>query len=185
MLAIGLVGALIVLGFVVRSLNNTQDELVQTQADLVRVEEGAAGSAIVSAQVLEISRQIAELEPEISAGLNQAITELENFSNSSLEFNVAVDETVVIDTEITIDRDFSFPVDETLQKVDVPVKVDVPIDLDIDVPINETVPVRAEVPVKLDIPISVDIAETDLKLLADQLAVGLRNVQTVVGDLTG
>ena len=217
-LGIGLLGSIIALGLMVRSLNNTQEELVQTQADLLRVEEGAAGSAIVSAQVLEISRQITELEPQISEGLDQAIVELENFSNSALEFQVAVDETIVIDTEITIDRDFAFPINEVITinetlpinqtvdttieidtglgfqvpvdvtvpvDVDVPVNVDVPIDLDIDVPINETVPVQAEVPINLNIPIEVDIAQTDLKVLADQLAVGLRNVQAVVGDLAG
>ena len=218
MLAIGLLGSIIALGLMVRSLNNTQDELAQTQADLIRVEEGAAGSAIVSAQVLEISRQIAELEPQISEGLNEAIVELEQFSNSSLTFNVAVDETVVIDTSITIDRDFTFPINEVVTideifpidqtvdttieidtglgfqvpvdvsvpvNVEVPVQVDVPINLDVDVPINETVPVQAEVPVKLDVPIQIDIAETELKLLADQLAQGLRQIQEVVGDLAG
>jgi MFS family permease len=217
-LAIGLIGALIGLAIVVSSLNDTKDELAQTRLDLVRIEEGAAGSAIVSAQVLEISRQIAELEPQISEGLDAAIIELENFSNSSIEFNVAVDETIVIDTEITIDRDFSFPIDETITideilpinqtvdttieidtglgfkvpvnvtvpvNVDVPVKVDVPINLDVEVPINETVPVQAEVPINLNVPIEVNIAETDLKVLADQLAQGLRNVQAVVGDLVG
>ena len=224
MLAIGLLGALIALGFVVRSMNNTQNDLVQTQnalaqtqEDLVRVEQGAAGSALVSAQVLEISRQITELAPEIDAGFTEAITELENFSNSTLEFNVAIDETVVIDTEITIDRDFTFPIDETVVidetlpinqtvdttieidtglgfevpvdvsvpvNVEVPVNVDVPIQLDVDVPISETVPISAEVPVKIDVPIEIDIAETDLKSLADQLALGLREIQTVVSGLT-
>ncbi|MFT7476072.1 MAG: EmrB/QacA subfamily drug resistance transporter [Verrucomicrobiales bacterium] len=217
-LAIGLIGALIGLAIVFSSLNDTKDELAFTNAELIRVEEGAAGSAIVSAQVLEIARQISELEPQISEGLDTAIVELENFSNSSIEFNVAVDETVVIDTEITIDRDFSFPIDEIITideiiaidqtvdttieidtglgfkvpvnvtvpvNVDVPVQVDVPIKLDVDVPINETVPVRAEVPINLNVPIEVNIAETDLKVLADQLAEGLRQVQAVVGDLVG
>ena len=203
-LGIVLVGVVIVLGMVVRSLNSTQDELEQAQADLVRVEEGAAGSAIVSAQVIEFARQVGELEPQVSAGLDQAITELETFSNSSLEFAVAIDETVVIDTEITIDRDFSFPIDETINinqavdttieidtglgfevpvDVNVPVNVDVPIQLDVDVPINETVPVVAEVPVNLDVPIEVDIAETELVLLTEQLTVALREIQTVVSDL--
>jgi len=57
--------------------------------------------------------------------------------------------------------------------------------LDVEVPINETVPVNVDVPVKLDVPIEVNIAETDLKVLADQLAEALRNVQAVLGDLTG
>jgi len=217
-LGIGLLGAIIALGVLVASLRSIQGDLEQAEADIVRVEEGAAGSAIVSAQVLEIARQLSELEPQIADGLDQAIVELENFSNSSLSFNVSVDETVVIDTEITIDRDFSFPIDELITideivtidqtvdttieidtgigfsvpvdvtvpvNVDVPVKVDVPIQLDVEVPINETVPVNVDVPVKLDVPIEVNIAETDLKVLADQLAEALRSVQAVLGDLTG
>ncbi len=204
-LAIAVIGLVIVTGLLVRSLNDTRDELAQTQADLERVEQGAAGSALVAAQVLEISRQLTELEPQISEGLDQAITELENFSNSTLEFPVSVDENVVIDTEITIDRDFSFPIDENIpidETVDttieidtglgfevpvdvrVPVQVDVPIQLDVDVPINETVPVRADVPVELDIPVRIDLAETELKTLADQLAEGLRTVQALLGDLS-
>ena len=67
--------------------------------------------------------------------------------------------------------------------MDVPILVDVPISLDVDVPINETVPVNAEIPINLDVPIEIDIAETELQTLADQLALGLRNIQEVVGDL--
>ena len=205
-LGIVLIGVVIALGLVVRSLNDTQNDLAQAQEDLIRVEEGAAGSAIVSAQVIEFARQVGALEPQVSAGLDEAITELETFSNSSLEFAVAIDETVVIDTEITIERDFSFPIDETVpinQTVDttvevdtglgfeipvdiaVPVNVDVPIQLNVDVPINETIPVQAEVPVNLDVPIEVDIAETELRELMEQLAEGLRQIQTVVSDLAG
>ena len=50
-------------------------------------------------------------------------------------------------------------------------------------PINETVPVNAEIPINLDVPIEIDIAETELQTLADQLALGLRNIEEVVGDL--
>ena len=204
-LAVLLLGALVGMWMLLGSLRSTQEDLEQTKADLERVEQGAAGSAIVATQVLEISRQLAELEPTISGGLDQAIVELENFGTSTLEFQVPIDETVVIDTEITIDRDFSFPVRETItidQTVDttieidtgvgfsvpvdvsVPVKVDVPIDLDIDVPINETIPVNAEVPVKLDVPISVNLADTELSTLAEQLAQSLRTVQQLLGELT-
>lgn len=220
---IALIGTMIALALVVFSVRSTQSELAdtraelaQTQEDLTRVEQGAAGSAIVATQVLELTRQLAELEPQISAGLDEAIVELEDFSNSTLEFSVAIDRTVEIDTEITIDRDFQFPINETITinetlpinqtvdttieidtglgfdvpvdvtvpvDVDVPVNVDVPINLDVDVPINETVPVNAEIPINLDVPIEVDIAETDLNTLAEQLANGLREIQTVVGNL--
>ena len=217
---LGTIAALALVVFSLRSarsdLDQVRAELVTTQEDLARVEQGAAGSAIVSTQVLELTRQLADLEPQISEGLNEAITELENFSNSTLEFNVAIDRTVEIDTEITIDRDFQFPINETIEinqtlpinqtvdttieidtglgfevpvdvsvpvDVDVPILVDVPISLDVDVPINETVPVNAEIPINLDVPIEIDIAETELQTLADQLALGLRNIQEVVGDL--
>ena len=83
-LGIVLIGVVIALGLVVRSLNDTQNDLAQAQEDLIRVEEGAAGSAIVSAQVIEFARQVGALEPQVSAGLDEAITELETFSNSCL-----------------------------------------------------------------------------------------------------
>ena len=217
---LGTIAALALVVFSLRSarsdLDQVRAELVTTQEDLARVEQGAAGSAIVSTQVLDLTRQLADLEPQISEGLNEAITELEDFSNSTLEFNVAIDRTVEIDTEITIDRDFQFPINETIEinqtlpinqtvdttieidtglgfevpvdvsvpvDLDVPILVDVPISLDVDVPINETVPVNAEIPINLDVPIEIDIAETELQTLADQLALGLRNIQEVVGDL--
>ncbi|MGI9608363.1 MAG: MFS transporter [Acidimicrobiales bacterium] len=204
-LGIVLLGALVAIGFLVSSLANTRDELDETRADLERVEQGAAGSALVAAQVLEISRQLTELQPQIETGLDQAIVELEDFSNSTLSFSVPIDETVVIDTTIDIQRDFSFPIDETVtidQTVDttieidtglgfqvpvdvsVPVNVDVPIQLDVEVPIDETVPVQAEVPVNLTVPIEIDLAETELKTLAEQLAEGLRTIQSLLGDLS-
>ncbi|RZV45687.1 MAG: MFS transporter [Acidimicrobiales bacterium] len=205
LMGVALVGTLIGLWMLNSSLQDTKDELAQTRADLERVEQGAAGSAIVSAQVIELTRQLAELEPTISDGLNQAITELEEFGTSTLDFQVAVDEMIAIDTDIVIDRTFSFPIDEIVvidQVVDttieidtglgfqvpvdvsVPVNVDVPIQLDVEVPLNETVPVNVDVPVQLDVPITVDLAQTELKTLADQLAEGLRNVQKILGELT-
>jgi len=205
-MAVVLLGLVIGMGFLVSSLRDTRAELEQTRADLERVEQGAAGSAIVATQVLELTRQLAEIEPQISDGLNQAITELDEFGESTLEFNVAVDETVVINTDIVIDREFSFPIDEVIpidQTVDttieidtglgftvpvdvtVPVQVDVPIDLDVAIPINETVPIEAEVPVQLDVPITVNLAETELRTLAEQLAQGLRQVQELLGELSG
>lgn len=204
-MAVALVGLLIAMVFVVASLSNTKDELTQTRADLERVEQGAAGSAIVATQVLELTRQLGEIEPQISDGLNQAIAELDEFGTSTLEFEVAVDESIAINTDIVIDRDFTFPINEVIpidQTVDttieidtglgfsvpvdvtVPVQVDVPIDLDVAIPINETVPVDVDVPIKLDVPINVNLADTELSTLAAQLADGLREVQKLLAELS-
>ncbi len=208
---VGLVAALAWTASVASTVGDTKEqlaavelELETTKADLVRVEEGAAGSAIVAAQVLEISRQLTELQPTIEGGLDEAIAELENFGSSTIEFDVPIDETIEINTEITIDRDFSFPIDESVRiqqtvdttiqidtplgqvpvDVSVPVDVDVPIQLDVDVPINETVPVNAEVPVKLDVPIEVDLTGTELETLVQRLAESLRTVQDLLGELS-
>lgn len=204
-MAVALVGLLIAMVFVVASLSNTKDDLVQTRADLERVEQGAAGSAIVATQVLELTRQLGEIEPQISDGLNQAIAELEEFGTSTLEFQVAVDETIAINTDIVIDREFTFPINEIFpidQTVDttieidtglgfsvpvdvtVPVQVDVPIELDVAIPINETVPVDVDVPIQLDVPITVNLADTELSTLAAQLADGLREVQKLLAELS-
>lgn len=204
-MGICLVGALIMIGFLVKSVRDTRDDLAQTQAELERVEQGAAGSALVATQVLALTRELGELQPTIEEGLNDAIAELEEFGSSTLEFNVAIDETIAFDTEIVIDREFSFPINETIPidqtvettieidtglgfqvpvDVTVPVQVEVPIDLDVDIPLNETVPIATEVPVKMDVPISVDLAETELSNLADQLVIGLRNVQAMLAGLT-
>ena len=203
-MGIVVLGLLVMVGFLVRSVRETRDDLAQTQAELARVEQGAAGSALVATQVLALTQQLGELQPTVDQGLSEAIAELENFGSSTLEFNVAIDETISLDTEIVIDREFSFPIDETIpidQTVDttieintglgfdvpvditVPVQVEVPIALDVDIPLNETVPITTEVPVKLDVPISVDLAETELSNLADQLVIGLRNVQEVIAGL--
>ncbi len=175
------------------------------QEEVDRVEQGAAGSAIVATQVLELTNRLAEIQPTIVTGLDEAVTELESFGESTLEFSVPIDETVVIDTTIELQRDFSFPINERLPidetvnttievdtglgfevpvGVTVPVKLDVPIELDVDVPIDETVPIQAEVPVNLNVPIKVDMADTELAALADELAGGLRNVSDLLGELT-
>ncbi|NNE96289.1 MAG: MFS transporter [Acidimicrobiales bacterium] len=205
-IAIGMIATLLWTRSVAAELDDTRRELTATQAELDRVEEGAAGSAIVAAQVLDISRQLAEIAPSVDSGLSEAIQELESFGDSTIEFQVPIDETIDFNTDITIDRNFTFPVDETVTidqtvrttitvdtglgfevpvDVEVPVQVDVPIQLDVEVPIRETIPVSAVVPVRLDVPIEVDVAETELNALADQLASSLRTVQQLLSELAG
>ncbi|MEM7338755.1 MAG: hypothetical protein AAF467_08910 [Actinomycetota bacterium] len=211
-LGIAMLALMVMLGLVSRSLGDTRNQLVEAQAelsdiqtDLDQVEENAVVPALVANQVLEISQQLVAVEPEVSAGFDEAIQELEAFSNATLEFQVAVDETVPIDTEITINRTLAFPVNETIAidetvdttitvetplgfdvpvDVSVPVEIDVPINLTIDAPINETVPVATEVPIQLNVPVQVDVAETELKTLSDQLAASLRTLQTLVNELS-
>jgi EmrB/QacA subfamily drug resistance transporter len=200
--ALLLVLVALVVGLFVQ-LDQTRSDLAATQNDIARVE---AGAALFASQVTGFQEQLTTLSPTISAGLDEAVTGLEDFATSTLEFDVAIDETVVIDTEVVIDRTISVPIDTTLPinesfdttieiqgpfgtaipiDVTVPVDIDVPIDLTVDIPINETVPISAEVPVKIDVPISVDVAETELANLTTSLAAGLDSFREVLTGLGG
>jgi MFS family permease len=178
-------------------------QLHDTRRDLDRVE---AGAAIFASQVQGFQDKISELAPNVSAGLDEAITGLESFGNSTVEFNVPIDQTVQFQTDVVIDREIEVPIKTTLPinesfettikvagpfgidiplDVTVPVDIDVPIDLRVTVPIHETVPIDAKVPVKLDIPINVDVSETKLAELSKALAAGLRSFQEVLAGLGG
>lgn len=176
----------------------SESALEGTQADLARVE---AGSALFAGQVQGFADQFTELQPAIAEGLDGAIGGIDEFSNSTLEFNVAVDEVVEIDTDVVIRRTIEVPIkteipinqefDTTVEidgpfgvtvpfDVTVPVDVVVPIDLVVDIPIDETVPVNTSVPINVDVPIAIDVSETDLAPLAESLAEGLRQLQAML-----
>ena len=174
-----------------------------TRKDLHRVE---AGAAIFASQVQGFQTKLSDLAPNVSAGLDEAITGLESFGTSTVEFNVPIDENVQFKTDVVIDRDVEVPIKTTLPikesfdttikvagpfgidiplDVTVPVDINVPIDIKVTVPIHETIPIDANVPVKLDLPISVDVNETKLAELAKALAAGLRSFQEVLAGLGG
>ncbi|HWM18131.1 MAG TPA: MFS transporter, partial [Ilumatobacteraceae bacterium] len=184
-------------------LRSTRDDLETTRADLERVE---AGAALFASQVQGFQEQLVELEPTVSAGIDEAIAGLESFSSSTLEFDVAIDQNLPIDTEIVIDRTFtvpiktSIPINESFETtievqgpfgltvpvdVTVPVDIDVPVDIEFRLPVNETIPIETNVPVNLDVPINVDIAGTELAELADALAAGLESFRDVLAGLGG
>lgn len=177
-------------------------ELERTRDDLDRVE---AGAALYASQIDGFQAQLTELQPEISAGVEQAITGLRTFGQSTISFNVPIDEVIPIDTEVVIDRTVQVPIKTTIPinqsfdttiristpfgsiplDITVPVDVDVPVDLTVDIPINETVPISDEFPVQLDIPIEIDVSETELGDLTEALAAGLESMQKVLSGLSG
>ncbi len=192
--AVVLLGAFVMILVLSSRLNDTQD-------DLARVESGAA---LFAAQVQGFQEQLTELGPLAGEGLDEAIAGLESFGSSTLDFDVSIDETVTIDTEIVLDRKLVVPIDETFNindtfdteivvegplglavplNVTIPVDIDVPIKLDLEVPVNETFPISAEVPVTLDVPLSIEIADTELAVLADSLAEGLKAFRDILDGL--
>ncbi len=176
------------------------EELTQLRDDIERVE---AGAALYASQIDGFREQLTELAPEIEAGVDEAITGLRDFGESTLAFDVDIDEVIPIDTEVVIERTVEVPIKTEIpinQEIDttiridtpfggiplditVPVDVVVPIDLTVDIPIDETVPVQDEFPVQFDVPIAIDVSETELKNLTDSLATGLESLQDILTSL--
>ena len=207
---LALIAAFALIALLFAQLSSTQDDLdaatasLETSAeDLARVE---AGAALFASQVTGFQEQITDLSPTINSGLDEAVAGLQEFSESTLEFTVNIDESVDINTDVVIDRTVEVPIKTTLPineefdttitidgpfgtaiplDITVPVDIDVPIDLTIDIPINETVPIDATIPVKVDVPIGVNVADTELATLAASLAQGLESFTEVLDGLGG
>ncbi len=178
----------------------TAEELAALQADIERVE---AGAALYASQIDGFVEQIVELEPQITAGVDEAIAGLRDFGTSTISFDVNIDEVIPVDTEVVIKRTVEVPIQTEIpisQEIDttirvstplgdiplditVPVDVVVPIDLTVEIPIDETVPIQDEFPVQLDVPIAIDVGDTELANLTESLATGLESLQDVLTGL--
>lgn len=182
------------------ALATTEQDLATTRADLERVE---AGAALYASQITGFQEQLVALEPQVSAGVEEAIAGLREFGDSTIAFDVEIDEIIPVKTDILLDRVVEVPIKTTIPinesfdttitidtpfggiplDVNVPVDVDVPVDLVVDIPINETVELDEEFPVQLDVPIAIDVRETELAALTDSLAAGLEALQDVLTGL--
>lgn len=208
--ALALLGSLVLLAVMFTKANATQNELDDTRAELATtrddMERVEAGAAIFASQVNGFVEQVNELGPSIDDGLDQAVTGLEDFGTSTIDFTVNIDENISIQQDFAINRTVavpistSIPIDEEFDTritingpfgvdipldITVPINLDVPIDLTVDIPINETIPIDVDVPVQLDVPISVDVEGTELEALTASLVEGLRAFQAGLGGLTG
>ena len=175
----------------------------QLEETMLRVEGGAA---LYAAQVTGFQEDLGDLGPTIEAALGDAVLGIDEFANSTITFDVSINETVPINAEVVLNRTLQVPIQTTLPideefdttitingpfgidiplDITVPIQLDLPIDLDVAIPINETVPVNTEVPVNLDVPIVIDISETELAALAEALAEGLESFRPMASQLGG
>lgn len=181
-------------------VESDQTEIDALRTDLERVE---AGAALYASQLDGFVEQIAELEPEVSAGVDEAVTGLREFGDSTIAFEVKIDEVIPVKTDVVIDRVIEVPIKTTIPiqesfdttiridtplgdiplDVTVPVDVDVPVDLVVEIPINESIELDEEFPVQLDVPIAIEVRETELANLTDSLAAGLESLQDVLSGL--
>uniref|UniRef100_UPI00263200F0 MFS transporter n=1 Tax=Ilumatobacter sp. TaxID=1967498 RepID=UPI00263200F0 len=103
-------------------LETTRAELVTTRDDLERVE---AGAALYASQITGFQEQLVALEPQVSAGVAEAIAGLRTFGDSTIAFDVNIDEVIPVDTEVVIAR-----------TVEVPIKTSIPINETFDTTIE-------------------------------------------------
>ncbi|MDR9449779.1 MAG: hypothetical protein RI637_01065 [Acidimicrobiia bacterium] len=190
-LGVVLLASIIVNIGVLARIGPLESRVDQNAADLARVEIGAG---LFASEVTGLQEQLSRLAPGVGRGLTEAVSGLQAFRSSTLEFEVSINETIPIETEILLDRTLtvpiqaSFPIDQVVETtitiagpfdtkipldVSVPVQLDIPVDLEIPLSINETIPISTSVPVRLTVPIAIEVAETELASLADALGSGL------------
>lgn len=176
-----------------------QEQLVE---DMTRVESGAA---LYAAQVTAFQEQLGSLGPAIDSALGEAVAGIDEFANSTITFDVSINETVPISAEVVLNRTIAVPINTVLPideefettitingpfgidiplDIMVPIELDLPIDLTVDIPVNETIPIETEIPVDLDVPIEIDISETELARLAEALAEGLESFRQMASELS-
>jgi hypothetical protein len=137
--------------------------------------------------------------------LTQAIGELETFQQSSIEFEVTIQQDFPIELEIPINETIEVPIDTTIPiqqeiettvlidplqtglefptDVTVPIDLEVPIDLSIPVSIDRTIPFSTTIPIDVDVPLSIEVSETALAPYLEQLRLGLISLDQTISTL--
>ncbi|HEX9923161.1 MAG TPA: hypothetical protein VGD99_10900 [Anaerolineae bacterium] len=137
--------------------------------------------------------------------LTQAIGELETFEQSSIEFEITIQQDFPIELEIPIDETIEVPIDTTIPiqqeiettvlidplqsgfqiptDVTVPIDLEVPINLNIPVSIDRTIPFSTTIPIDVQVPLSINVAETELAPYLEQLRLGLISLDQTISNL--
>ncbi len=194
--------------------------LILTLISFIRVGDARARAAAAEAELESVRNGVSELlvtaatftgrlnalEPAVSGALDEAVTGLDSFAGSTIEFMIPIDQEIPVSTEFVFERTIDVPVQTTLPidesiettivvagplgvdipvDVTVPVVLDLPIDITFPLTVNETIPIETSIPVRLDVPIAVPVADSELATLATSLRDGLVALQGALADLGG
>lgn len=127
--------------------------------------------------------------------LSQAITDLDAFQRSTIQFDIQVNESIPVQTEIPFREALEVPIHTTIpirEEVDttvtvnipqlglgvpvdvtVPLNLEVPVNLRVPVSIDRTVPISTTVPVHLNVPVFIEVGETEMAGYVERLRAGL------------
>lgn len=143
------------------------------------------------------------LAPAVEQTLADVDSELEAFQQSTLTFQIEVDQQIPLQTEIPFNESIEIPVQVTIpvqQEIkttvmmdpfqaglEIPVDITVPIDMEfpidqvVPVAINRAIPISTTVPLSLTVPINIPVSNTDLAPYIDKLRQGLNQLQESAG----
>lgn len=153
----------------------------------------------------QVKATMQEFQPVIHEALGQAIAELETFEQSSLEFEIQIQQDFPVQVEIPFNETVEVPIQTTIPikqeiqttvvidplqtgleiptDVTVPVDLEVPIDLNIPVSIERTIPISTTIPLDLNVPLSIDVGQTDLAPYIERLRSALISFDQTLSDL--
>lgn len=153
----------------------------------------------------QAQKTIQNYESMISAGLSQARDDLESFEQSTLEFEIQIQQEFPVQVEIPFQETLEVPIQTTIPisqeiqttimidpfqtgftiptDVSVPVNLEVPIDMNIPVSIDRTIPISTAVPLDLNVPIVIEVSETELAPYLERLRTGLASFEEALSTI--
>ncbi len=155
-------------------------------------------NAYLIQQWLQAKAQVSQLGRNIQPMVQQTFDSLDrglaDFQQSTLEFNVQVNQQVPLQTEVSFSDTIDIPLQMTIpisheikttimvdpfgagftvpMAVNVPINMEFPINQRLSIPINRTIPISTSVPLSLTLPINIPISDTSLAPTLDQIRQG-------------
>jgi hypothetical protein len=156
-------------------------------------------------QWLNFQQQVVGLAQTTRDMLSQTIVELDTFQDSTIQFELGVNQSIPIQAEIPFSQTLQVPIQTTIPitqninttvtvdipelgvslplDVTVPLDMQLPVDLTVPISIDQTVPISTTVPVSLNAPISIKISETELAGYVEQLRAALVSIEKALSDV--
>jgi hypothetical protein len=148
---------------------------------------------------------IQKFTPIINDSLSQAITDMQEFEQSTVEFNIQVSQNIPIETEIPFNETLDIPINTTIPieqqiattvmidplqtgleipiDINVPLTMEVPVNMNIPITINRTIPISTSIPFDLTVPISIKISETELAPYLQRLRTALESMAQTLSNI--
>ena len=147
----------------------------------------------------QTQQTLQKYQPIIMDGVSQAIDNLAAFEQSTIEFDIQVQQEFPVQVEIPFQETLEVPIQTTMPisqeirttimidpfqtglsiptDVSVPVNLEVPIDMNIPISIDRTIPISTTVPLDKDVPIAIEVSQTELAPYLERLRTGLISIE--------